>query len=219
MTLSVNPQKEVQLVNVMFCMFSTFATFLLISKSAECLRRLRSFPYPELCKRTSGIYSECTLMPLYAKRRTKIVQRVPDFKEPEGNDEILNSETQEKIFNSSRDTIKESNVGVFEDEILRDLSSYNSKISSKGGEKVDNFFKIKNSVKDFLSIVLVADFVAVLIFLLWFLAASVAKVGFTNPYLLERFQDIFQPIIQPALGILMIGSILSGLLGKENDDK
>lgn len=69
------------------------------------------------------------------------------------------------------------------------------------------------TAKDILSFVLVADFFLVIFFLVWFLAAAATQKA--NPYLLERFQDIFQPVIVPSLTVLMAGSIASGVL----DDK
>ena len=74
-----------------------------------------------------------------------------------------------------------------------------------------------NTVKDAVSIVLLVDFFVILFFLGWFILAAVLKDS--NPYFLERFQDLFNPVVQPAIGILMAGSIASGLLGdrkKEN---
>ena len=59
---------------------------------------------------------------------------------------------------------------------------------------------------------------AIIIFLVWFIAASVQKEALGNAWLLERFQDIFAPVIQPALGFLMLGSIASGI-GGGNENK
>ena len=39
----------------------------------------------------------------------------------------------------------------------------------------------------------------------------------TNPFLLEKFQDIFQPVVVPSLTVLMAGSIASGVLGGSED--
>ena len=59
--------------------------------------------------------------------------------------------------------------------------------------------------------VLIADFFVVMFFLIWFLLA--AALQSTYPVVLERFQDIFQPVVVPSLTVLMAGSIASGLLG------
>lgn len=72
------------------------------------------------------------------------------------------------------------------------------------------------TAKDILSFVLVADFFLVIFFLVWFLAAAATQKA--NPYLLERFQDIFQPVIVPSLTVLMAGSIASGVLGDKKQE-
>ena len=74
-----------------------------------------------------------------------------------------------------------------------------------------------NIIKNIISTFLIADFFVVIVFLLWFLAAVVTKSS--NPYLLERFQDIFNPIVVPSLTILMAGSIASGLFNNDKKDK
>lgn len=72
-------------------------------------------------------------------------------------------------------------------------------------------------IKDLISLVLIADFFVVILFLGWFVAAALLKD--TNPFLLERFQDIFNPIVVPCLTVLMVGSIASGVLGDGKDKK
>lgn len=57
--------------------------------------------------------------------------------------------------------------------------------------------------------VLIADFFVVVAFLLWFVVAVVLQSSY--PVVLERFQDVFQPVVVPALTVLMVGSIASGV--------
>jgi ABC-type uncharacterized transport system permease subunit len=77
-----------------------------------------------------------------------------------------------------------------------------------------------STVKSAISALLIADFFVVIFFLVWFLAAAAMQK--TNPFLLEKFQDIFQPVVVPSLTVLMAGSIASGVLGgsgSEDKDK
>lgn len=76
---------------------------------------------------------------------------------------------------------------------------------------------IMKTLKDALSFVMVADFFVVMVFLVWFLAAAAMQK--TDPWLLERFQDIFQPVVVPSLTVLMTGSIASGLLGDRSKEE
>lgn len=72
------------------------------------------------------------------------------------------------------------------------------------------------ALKSAFSTLLIADFFVVIFFLVWFLAA--AALQSTNAFLLERFQDIFQPVVVPSLTVLMVGSIASGVMGQGDKD-
>lgn len=64
---------------------------------------------------------------------------------------------------------------------------------------------------------MIADFFVVMFFLIWFLLA--AALQSTYPVVLERFQDIFQPIVVPSLTVLMVGSIASGILENQANNQ
>ena len=113
----------------------------------------------------------------------------------------------------------------FNELLKKELSQFQStnnsdQISDKGGyvSKFDTPNKEPSpisSIKNAISTILVADFFLVIIFLLWYILAVITQS--TTPVVLERFQDIFQPVIVPSLTVLMAGSIASGFLG--NSDK
>ena len=73
---------------------------------------------------------------------------------------------------------------------------------------------VLDKLKDAINAILIADFFLIIFFLVWFVAA--AALQSTYPVVLERFQDIFQPVVVPSLTVLMTGSIASGLLKKNN---
>lgn len=86
-------------------------------------------------------------------------------------------------------------------------SSNNSDVSA--GDKIINF----------LSVVVTFDFFVVCGLLLWFLAGVFASYVLKNDTVQIAFNGIFQPVVQPALGILMIGSAASAILkGKGDED-
>lgn len=95
-------------------------------------------------------------------------------------------------------------------------SSFSSSSGASSSTKSSENPIIK-SVKDLFSLVLIADFFVVIVFLGWFVAAAALKD--TNPFLLERFQDIFNPVVVPCLTVLMVGSIASGVMGSGKEDK
>jgi len=131
----------------------------------------------------------------------------------EKNDEIIPTQLLIDSLES-----KKGLTTLLEDDI-KELSQKSLKIDSINSSSSSNSLVggIMNTVKDAVSIVLLVDFFVILFFLGWFILAAVLKDS--NPYFLERFQDLFNPVVQPAIGILMAGSIASGLLGdrkKEN---
>lgn len=60
--------------------------------------------------------------------------------------------------------------------------------------------------------VLVADFFVVLAFLGWFVTGVVFKSALNDATVIDKFTDIWMPVIQPALGVLMAGTLGVGAL-------
>lgn len=128
---------------------------------------------------------------------------------------------------SSMENIVESVGGVsasyeqqVKSSINADMDALNSRLMEVADQRKESTQKENGIIaksKDILSLVLVADFFVIIFFLVWFLAAAATKDS--NPFLLERFQDIFQPIVVPSLTVLMAGSIASGVTGNKDDDQ
>lgn len=103
-----------------------------------------------------------------------------------------------------------------------DLDDFNSRLLEGSENRKKSLREEKQesgpvkTVKDVFSFILVADFFVVIFFLVWFLAAAATQKA--NPFLLERFQDIFQPVVVPALTVLMTGSIASGVIGDRKEE-
>lgn len=163
-----------------------------------------------------------------AKRRTiisksKKVSANDDIQENEdevesnsSNNLSIDGRTDVESLNSSNNDNKVAEItSLLQDDIKAftklTSSSYSSFNDANEPSKEEDSFK---PIKDLLSIIFIADFFVVIVFLLWFLLA--AALQSTNPFLLEKFQDIFNPVVVPALTVLMVGSIASGLTG---DDK
>ena len=135
-----------------------------------------------------------------------------------------NNMNEEQMKTKERQVLKEvTKIGQSDlmGEIESDVESF-----KRQEKNVDNAGSIANadgagnvegfSFGDIIAKVLVADLFLVLVFLVWFIVAAVTQQQ-GNPYLLERFQDIFEPVVQPALGVLMIGSIASGAADKNKE--
>lgn len=75
------------------------------------------------------------------------------------------------------------------------------------------------SVRSILSTIVTVDFFVVCGLLLWFLAGIFCSYIIKDDTVQIAFNGIFQPVVQPALGILMIGSALSSVFkGPEEDN-
>lgn len=73
---------------------------------------------------------------------------------------------------------------------------------------------IASGAKDIVSTIITVDFFVVIAFMLWFIAGVVSSYGFDNTFLLDQFNDKWTPVVQPALGVLMGGTIAGGVVSK-----
>lgn len=137
-----------------------------------------------------------------------------------------NSMSEEQMKSEEIQLLKQvtgTSQGDLMGEIEGDIAKFRKREedSTNGGSVVGSVDDDENvggfNFGDLIAKILVADLALVLVFLVWFIAAAVTQQQ-GNPYLLERFQDIFAPVVQPALGVLMIGSIASGIADKGNDN-
>jgi hypothetical protein len=74
-----------------------------------------------------------------------------------------------------------------------------------------------NPIKSILSTIVTIDFFVVCGFLLWFLAGIFCSSVLKDDAVQIAFNSNFQAFVQPALGVLMIASIASAVVG--NDDQ
>ena len=102
----------------------------------------------------------------------------------------------------------QSDISIFQERSLQAAQERSSNSKPESGAV--------NVLKSVFSAVLIADFFVVIAFLLWFLAAAAMQK--TNPFLLEKFQDIFQPVVVPSLTVLLVGSIASGVISKDKEN-
>ena len=159
-----------------------------------------------------------------AKRRTKLTTKksIISDDETDDNEDITDPITQYDVEKPIIDSGRASKVVFQSKGLMNELEDdiIDFKLPSSGSTKADQGkgSQIVSKFKEVISSVLIADFFLIVFFLLWFIAASVSKEFLANAFLLEKFQDIFAPVIQPALGLLMLGSVASGLpFGKDGD--
>ena len=181
---------------------------------------------------TIKLFNRCQIS-LSAKRRSnirKITQVAPppeDFPKL-SLDTIVFSKKGSDIVNPQKESIGPDNlssslspkilqrpeVNSLNQQLQSDLIGFKSINTDETADSKSN--SVVQTLKSVFSSILIADFFVIIFFLLWFLLA--AALQSTYPVVLERFQDIFQPVVVPSLTVLMVGSIASGVLG-DNDNK
>jgi hypothetical protein len=72
------------------------------------------------------------------------------------------------------------------------------------------------SIPKVLSTIVIADFFVVMILFFWFLLGIFSSYVMKDDAIQIAFNGIFQPIVQPALGLLMIASISDAVLKKDD---
>ncbi|GMH92106.1 hypothetical protein TrVE_jg8909 [Triparma verrucosa] len=101
--------------------------------------------------------------------------------------------------------------------LLKDSEKFRS--SSKAltaDEKIGD--ELSQKIKSAISTLITIDFFLILAFLAWFVTGVISSTVFKNDVIQIAFNGIFQPLVQPALGILMIGSVAGGAFGKDEKD-
>lgn len=132
---------------------------------------------------------------LHARRRVNRQQTpVDDVEVPQLGDEMLQD---------LRDFQQRSRAAAVDDD--EDVSQFAQTSKEEGSG-------ILNLAENVMSTLLVVDFFVVIAFLGWFLVG--AALQSSQPAILLQFQGIFQPVVVPALSVLMAGSVLSGLIDK-----
>lgn len=198
-----------------------------LSLSIQCSHHIRSFKY------ASGY--QLTRFTAPSKLSSRFSMAENDQNEKSDSDSVSSTENTGSESKSSTRRQKyrsEYSKEDFQAVLKKELEDF-SRTSQKSSLLNDSLSSSKSSAtasstegsgggiikmaKDLFTYVLIADFFAVLVFLVWFIAAAALKDS--NPFLLERFQDIFNPIIVPSLTVLMVGSIASGVMGDNIDNK
>lgn len=104
-------------------------------------------------------------------------------------------------------------------QLLKDAESLRAKDDASNQNSsvpTDSSSDWKVSIRNVLSTIVTVDFFVVCGLLLWFIAGIISSVFFRNDAIQLGFNGIFESVVQPALGILMMASISDAVL-KESD--
>ena len=150
----------------------------------------------------------------FSESRVQVVRGT--MQPPPDSDEVLDSSAPA----GAKPSISSGLSAQLENDIQRFAAREGgSKLKPLTGASAEEEGGIMKTVKNGFAALLIADFFVVIGFLVWFIAATVQREITGNNFLLERFQDFFQPVLQPALGLLMLGSVASGVSGNNEDKK
>jgi hypothetical protein len=164
------------------------------------------------------------------KRKSRLIQK-PN--QPSQTDSLESDDIFHSIgdSNSKKDSNESNNYNFpnkpnmksIEEELRQDIRQMKGKeetffrdVSISQDVDSNSVFQMK-SISDIFTFILVADFFVILGFLGWF--AVGAETQSVSPIILSSFRSIFQPVVVPALTVLMVGSIASGITNKVNEMK
>ena len=109
------------------------------------------------------------------------------------------------------------------EQLLADAKSFRVAEKEKDKEDEDNGeeeggISIPKSVSGAISTIVTIDFFVVIALLVWFLAGIFGQYVLKDESIQIAFNNIFEPVVQPALGILMIGSAAGAMFRKDEDE-
>ncbi|CAM9199566.1 unnamed protein product [Chrysoparadoxa australica] len=175
-----------------FVPFISFNSFFFLQPNGH--PRLAASP-----RRCVSPLSMCAEGPRKVRRRRK------DAADLEGGGELRNAQEE-----------KDPPGRVDMDQLEADVMRYRAAKDSTVAEEDEG--GILSGVSDTISWILFGDFLVVLGFLLWFIAGVGLKATTQDSFLIDKFTDSWNGLIQPALGVLMAGTILGGTVGKMGED-
>ena len=128
------------------------------------------------------------------------------------NEAMSTGSTSFSSSSSSSTTTSTSSTSSSEDDSLERLLADAKKMRMEASTKDDDDGGISapNAIKSAISTIVTIDFFVVCGLLLWFLAGIFCSYVIKDDTVQISFNMIFQPVVQPALGILMIGSAAGG---------
>ena len=130
------------------------------------------------------------------------------------SDIIIDNKSLPLISGNQQQNINDSSTSL--ETLLTDAKRMRA---AKGGGIGTNNNGVGDKIINLLSTIVTFDFFVVCGLLLWFLAGVFCSYVVKDDTVQIAFNGIFQPVVQPALGILMIGSAASAILkGKQSDD-
>jgi hypothetical protein len=148
-----------------------------------------------------------------------------DEEEDDDDDEWEYVDVDEEEDNDEYEYVIEDSSGKKLDsleQLLADAKSFRVAENEKDKEDKSNDeeeggISIPKSVSSAISTIVTIDFFVVIALLVWFLAGIFGHYVLKDETIQIAFNNIFEPVVQPALGILMIGSAAGAMFKKDEE--
>mmetsp|Transcript_238 Transcript_238/g.403 ORF Transcript_238/g.403 Transcript_238/m.403 type:complete len:241 (-) Transcript_238:86-808(-) len=103
-----------------------------------------------------------------------------------------------------------------EEKLAADLAAFKR---TQAPSKKEEDAGAMGQAKDIFSVILTIDFFVVLGMLGWFLVGIAFRYGFQQSFILDSFKASFDTLVQPAIGLLMLGTIAGGVISRKSNDE
>jgi hypothetical protein len=151
---------------------------------------------------------------------TKTVSRSPSLTSTEASSDASPMNAQQRSSSMGNGKVDDG-LGDSLEQLLEDarrMKEQDGKGSGVGGMLLDEEGTgLKEAIRNILSTIVTADFFVVCGFLVWFLAGIAWRAVFNDDSVQIAFNNNFETLVQPALGILMIAAV-AGNFFKEDED-
>jgi len=181
-----------------------------------------SQPRKKRTRRRKEVATESSAEELKPRQDSAVSLQVTDIRELTGGKKPTTAEqtTSQKVSSAIGEATTtpstETKSGDSLEMLLEDARKMQALEKKKDDD--DGGFSVPKVVRNALSTLVTIDFFLICILLLWFLAGVFGSTVLKNDSIQIAFNSIFQPVVQPALGILMIAAISSAIFKEEEEE-
>ncbi|CAM9570020.1 unnamed protein product [Heterosigma akashiwo] len=120
----------------------------------------------------------------------------------------------EEVLEDDKPTTEGVKQLTSDEQLLADIAAFKKAAPAKVAEEEDS---VLDKAGDIFSSILVIDFFVVVGLLGWFVVGVIAKYAFGNSDIVISFRSNFDLVVQPAIGVLMLGTLAGAAVSKLNN--
>ena len=174
---------------------------------------------------TATLTSPTAVAPLVPRSEFEVVEvPIKDVRNMGGQQNSLttikstineNSDIKETDFSKTAPSMKSGDKSSL-DSLLADARRLRAAKATPGKENDEA--GVGDAVKNVISTIVTVDFFVVCGLLLWFIAGIFCSYVLKDDTVQISFNNIFEPVVQPALGVLMIAAVAGAVFNQKKDD-